>query len=589
MDTARPPWEYPWMRRLAPAMWLVLAAAVLLLAASPAQAITRAQAEQIALATLKPEALGTPVILFGLHKSVKAKAVVQDSGPSGTVLKRAGRGAAWLFWEDLMPGALYEHPSIALLVDDRTGRVVLKRPLGYYPLVDRKPPAFLVSDAAYYAPAYHVYSNVEAPEPARWQPRPVRAPAAVPPDSFPGDCILLVVMTPRKDWEASNAQAALDAWLRLGNSLGIPTYLPQPNGQPKQFAAGEAKPPSFEDQVSALDLTENVGTLSALGCRDIMIYIFGHGAAPPGWKPPPNQQVNASVQPGGPAAITLGVLNPKTEAGEPPSVPKKKKITPDDLVEMVEEVSGSTFKFVLESCHSERFKAALADEPNVLVTAFSSASNEVTFGYKIGGAVPQPAVPNPGLPQFSHGMTQGMLTAANDLLVGPTFLGQPGALAQLVKAGFDREKANDRAAAAARTTPSLATSIGPPLPPLFGGGVLRRFGGPGSNEVYADVGPFTTVPPGPMRRLLAVTITRFDVQLPGKRQVTNWLSPLGFSCSPVTRVETNDTLRCTGNLPLNTVVTANIRMSPGPSDAMGATVYVIADGAERGPFAMTGP
>lgn len=91
------------------------------------------------------------------------------------------------------------------------------------------------------------------------------------------------------------------------------------------------------------------------------------------------------------------------------------------------------------------------------------------------------------------------------------------------------------------------------------------------------------------RQPLGVSISRLDIQLPGNRQVTNWLPPPGFSCARATRTTTNDALRCTGNLPLDTTVTLNIRMTPGPVAGMGANLYVLADGAEEGPFPLTGP
>jgi hypothetical protein len=88
---------------------------------------------------------------------------------------------------------------------------------------------------------------------------------------------------------------------------------------------------------------------------------------------------------------------------------------------------------------------------------------------------------------------------------------------------------------------------------------------------------------------LGVSITRFDIQLPGSRQVTNWLAPPGFTCGPVTRTTTKDTLRCDGPFPLGQTVTANVRMAPAGTAGMGASLYVLADGAEQGPFALTGP
>jgi hypothetical protein len=136
----------------------------------------------------------------------------------------------------------------------------------------------------------------------------------------------------------------------------------------------------------------------------------------------------------------------------------------------------------------------------------------------------------------------------------------------------------------------------PPSQTVECSGTLTRFGAgrPAAREpegVFLEMiaAMLCTKPGSEPRSQLGVSITRFDLQLPGSRQVTNWLAPPGFTCGPVTRTTTNDTLRCTGPFPLGQTVTANVRMSPSGTAGMGASLYVLADGVERGPFALTGP
>ena len=61
-----------------------------LLLASPAGAITREQANAVALETLKPQTLTSPVVLYGLPTRVPARAVVSEFAKRGK-LKGAGK------------------------------------------------------------------------------------------------------------------------------------------------------------------------------------------------------------------------------------------------------------------------------------------------------------------------------------------------------------------------------------------------------------------------------------------------------------------------------------------------------------------
>ena len=87
---------------------------------------------------------------------------------------------------------------------------------------------------------------------------------------------------------------------------------------------------------------------------------------------------------------------------------------------------------------------------------------------------------------------------------------------------------------------------------------------------------------GPTTPLAA---SRFELVLPGGRQVTNWLDPAGFTCLPATRVTTNDTLSCTGTLRAKQPFKLNVRYSGG--QAPSAELYVIVNGKRQGPFSIS--
>lgn len=137
--------------RLALTAVLALASSFVFFAPASA-AITGAQAGQIALQILAPK---DGEVVHELPAPVPATAVLTEPGPggleaSGTVLESdtlvtplghqpIGR-PVWLFWEDLLPVAMWPHPSVLLLLDARTGQLVRKVGLAWWPLIDGQSP-----------------------------------------------------------------------------------------------------------------------------------------------------------------------------------------------------------------------------------------------------------------------------------------------------------------------------------------------------------------------------------------------------------------------------------------------------------------
>src|SRR4051794_30612520 len=110
------------MARAARLTWvaLLLAAVGLSSAASAdARGVSRAHARSIALRALRVSDNAPTQILFDLPHALRARTSIVDGTPSGKRKQLRVSRKAWLFWEDLAPGAPFAHPSKLLLVDAR--------------------------------------------------------------------------------------------------------------------------------------------------------------------------------------------------------------------------------------------------------------------------------------------------------------------------------------------------------------------------------------------------------------------------------------------------------------------------------------
>jgi hypothetical protein len=388
----------------------------------------------------------------------------------------------------------------------------------------------------------------------------------------------MVLMTPNTGEEKSNWEAAMKAWNDLATSLKIPSYLATAAGPVKTSSLEKLTPPTYDANVDDASIAGAVDKLVAKeSCKDALVYIFGHGLAPEGWKSPSGKPVST-----GPT--------PTVQTGYQKGSPVKALTLPKLQAAIRAQKGKATFKLVIESCFAERFDP-LGEETNVKIVVGSSSPTEETkmnlnkapWFKKV-----KTAVPNPDAPEFTFGMTQA---AKAEIASGKPL---PD-LAHLVKVMFQNEKKNDRAAQGVtlvlkngkqvtiKTTPSEHDRF------VACNGRLLPFDMTESKFDFAcELGDDL---PEVLRRpvLARAHATSFDIQLPGGRAVTNWLAPLGFSCRQKTRIATNDTLSCTGTLLEGVTVQGNVRMSPGPTAGMGAKLFVVADETEQGPFELTGP
>jgi trimeric autotransporter adhesin len=143
-------------RRVLAATVLTLCAALTLVFASSASAVTHKQAAKKALAALKSKKSGGDVIVFGLPKPVSKGTAVTQAG-SSKVLARAGSERAFFFYEDSGPDQLYPHDGQVALVGAKTGKVKVTKVMTRAPLLNGDLPVFLRSSKAYRSSKYRVF------------------------------------------------------------------------------------------------------------------------------------------------------------------------------------------------------------------------------------------------------------------------------------------------------------------------------------------------------------------------------------------------------------------------------------------------
>jgi hypothetical protein len=158
------------------------------------------------------------------------------------------------------------------------------------------------------------------------------------------------------------------------------------------------------------DLGRAIDRLAAANppCKDVMIYIGGHGYAPEGSKVPAAQSDKARVRIKVPAG-----------GGQPAS---EDDLGLEDIRKLVRDRPNLSFKLVVESCFSGRWTLAMA-EPNLRITLTSSRQDEVTWlaithaqaGRQVDGSlqwdesapVGKPDDPDDP-PPFTKGLTQAV-------------------------------------------------------------------------------------------------------------------------------------------------------------------------------------
>jgi hypothetical protein len=320
-------------------------------AASGRHAITRKQANRIALHVLRPAAVHEPrhhyIAVYGLPKALRAGSVV--SQPTLGLIPNGGRAirlrhAAWLFWENLDYDAQFVHPSVMLLVDARSGRAVARRNLELYPVVGGKLPPFLVLR---HPIRYQIFSDV-----------PKRLAAAA---------------DERTRVRASHAPRAHIAACTYDNAgfIGVADDR-TPGWQGKQFATNATEtqrtfaqnciPGSVTDSRAGLEAA--LAQEESAGKNNITIFVTGHGSP----------ELKA---PNGVGGDYTGTLDGTVSLG-----PGGDDIDTTYLNRLMAAHPNTKFNFMIGSCFSGRFQPNQPfglRGPNLGTVSTSSAPNETSY------------------------------------------------------------------------------------------------------------------------------------------------------------------------------------------------------------------
>ncbi len=414
--------------------WLTLAAALIaaLALAGGADAITRAQANAIALKTLKPQALKGPTILFGLPKALPARAVVVEAGsPKITAVPFIPKGAAtgkaaWLFWLDQAAYAHFQHPSRLLLIDDGTGKVLRNRALSFYPLVDGKRPAYLSSWKVYGSATYHVFSNLPKGVAAARTGAVPLSPAsrrAVPANAFKDDCLISIGL--RDDpLFSGDFGGGIVGWAQ---SVGLRAFKP-PNGPAGRPAGGAQLRSGVRDIVTSKR------------CKDVFIFMSGHG-------------YDARSTP----AIQTGAVAGAPWIG----------VTAGDVRAILRDHPTVTFKVKINGCYSGRFVDPLKGEPNLLTLETAANGSEYSWGalprrflHPDGRTIEVPEHENPGRSEFVNGNVAGLAAFFASAAEVAQAQDQGGSLlARALDRAFDLGAGSDGARGAGLTHPQRVNNL----------------------------------------------------------------------------------------------------------------------------------
>jgi PKD repeat protein len=345
---------------------MLVAVVLLAVAAAPASAsaMTRAQAAKRALVALHPERSKGQAVVFGLPKPLARGSEVLEAGPGpatrGATKTATGkitiklphrplRAKAWLFWEDLAPGALFEHPSVMVLVDDRSGKVVRRQNMAWWPIVNGRRPAFLKSLDAYYAPTYRIYGKLAAAAATAPSRALARVADVTGPPNLASDC--MVTIGYRED-------PLFAGDFKLAGQI-----------------AAELKIPKY-DATDALDLEAKIGKAQARGCKDVMIVIAAHGF--------PAQGSNYRSSPGAGTITESAHAQVSLKYAVTDSASGTRQVFDTLDATQVRAIMGRfpalSFKLVVSACFSGRW-LELNDVRNLRVIAVGARRDQFGFGW----------------------------------------------------------------------------------------------------------------------------------------------------------------------------------------------------------------
>ncbi len=554
----------------------LLAAMALLGLALPAQAdaLTRKQATAKAMKILKVRQQKGRVVLFAFRTRQRARVTVGEAVAHRRGRVRRLRRSSWVFWLDLAYGVRFAHHGRLLALDARSGRVLLRRRTNWFPIVNRRLVPWLRTKRGYEGRRYKVFQRPRRRRAtASGRARAAAFPRITPrPQQFARDCMVTVGLF--EDQKFAGDRRAMNTW---ADAVG----LKRRNARPSRSGLNEA-----------------VDASAAEGCRDVFVYVSGHGEPPPRSAFPRGRRARYHLGPetvgageldGGPAAVMVHASFFEFEGAV---IDRSSYITPQNLIDLFARRSDLTFKLKIDACFSGRFEDVFERSDNLLIAEFSSEFNEASLSNIPSNEITPKLQPNTHQPiprgrdfvtvedrtdnptgagEFTNGNAHGLFEWAQSA---------PGdqSLVDAIEESFTRGARQNFALQAGWTNPFVrrrgartTISTDPvasfdPIDPaeFFVRGQIRP---PGGLLIAQSSSPVTAI--------------RADVSQP----VTNFICPPGFSGSIA-----GNSLTCSGgSLPVGSSYELKLRTSPASAPNSGGRLFLQQDGSFVGPFTIRGP
>ena len=391
--------------------------ALLALAAAPgsASAISKKRADRLALQILQPKRQPGAVVVFGHSRRLPASARLSEPVPPGArsalPRRRIGR-AAWLYWMDLHYRDGFKHPSRLLLLDARSGKRLMLKRLSFWPRIDGRDAAF-VRERAYVTRRGAIFQRLTPA--AAFRPRPDAFATAAQAGGLEEDCVVAI--------GGASAPRTVLNFAKYWKSLGVETYYPRPSARPYTTEAD----------------VERAGHEAAQRCKDVILYIEGHGD-------------------GGSVLVANA-----GQAGRPDDL----WINAGLIAAIINGSPNTSFKVIVDSCASGIYGnevRRLATAGNLLITLTSVTGDQSSFAY-IGTDLEMKQA-------FTESLIAGMSGQGEEMLRLDESSAPRGA--RLIELGFNFRDIGVAEAALGRT-PTMNSN----LPPMFGSGTPPPPGGGG--------------------------------------------------------------------------------------------------------------
>jgi hypothetical protein len=471
-------------------------------------------------------------------------------------------GRRWLYWADFAPRARFQHPSLLILVDDETGRVITRLRMTWWPLVNGRRPRFLDGPAAYASPRDRVMSRGDRVSARGSKQRPTEHLnydfAITGPPDLSNDCV--INLGDRVDSNFTNDFKAVDQITRTLN----------------------VRKRSVND---AAGLDRAITELKAAqpACVDVLVWISGHGYPAIGSNFP---HPAGGTIPGSRYAQVGLKFQQSTGGGQ--TVVRQELFDSQTMRRIMAKHADVTFKLVVDACFSGRW-LELSDVTNLRIVLAASRADQMAFGYSSPGTYGKASQQNavitalPGTVEnttanpnqaggFTNGVALGLLKWASS---ETDRAATGGDLAKALAIAYADSARNDFGVVQGLTQTRWGDYTSrpealPPAPPP-----------PPAPAALTGSCPLTTFNPIEVSYSCSFNrpVTSFAIEVLGGRQVTNQLELSGQTCS-VGSIGggTNNYYSCT--MAAGTTVQGRLQTTPAPAPGMGCSLYAAEAGAQ---------